>query len=144
MYRVKQAFVFCTKIAVLWGLVVAIILGLGARPLAGLFNDQPEVITLAARFLWIVPISYGLYGLAMTVISMFNALNRPLKSVFIICIRLFVLSIPLAWIGSEWWDVTGIFIGISVANIIIGIIAYLMAHKFFKVMPGLKEQKITE
>jgi putative MATE family efflux protein len=130
--RVKLAFGFGVKIALATGAVMMIVLALAARPLAALFNDDPVVITTAIQFLWIVPISYGMYGIATLAIETFNALNRPLHAVVIIAIRLFALAIPLAWVGSLWLKVPGIFGGISAANIVIGTVAYLITRRFLK------------
>ena len=50
-----QSCLFCVG----WGLAVAVGLGLGARSLSMLFNQDPEVIAVATQYLWLVPISYG-------------------------------------------------------------------------------------
>jgi putative MATE family efflux protein len=130
--RVKEAFVFGVKIALVLGIGMMIILALAAQPLAALFNDDPVVIAAAIQFLWIIPISYGLYGIATLAIEAFNALNRPLHAVVLISIRLFALAVPLAWVGSLWLGVPGIFAGISAANILIGALAYLFTMRFLK------------
>ncbi|MCP4199381.1 MAG: MATE family efflux transporter [Proteobacteria bacterium] len=130
--RVRLAFGFGVKIALVLGIVMMVVLALAARPLAALFNDDPVVVTSAIQFLWIVPISYGLYGIATLAIETFNALNRPLHAVVLISIRLFVLAIPLAWAGSQWLDVPGIFGGISAANILIGVVAFVFTKRTLK------------
>jgi putative MATE family efflux protein len=127
--RVRQAFGFGVKIALVLGIVMMVVLALAARPLAALFNDDPVVIASAVQFLWIVPISYGLYGIASLAIETFNALNRPLHAVVLISIRLFVLAIPLALMGSLWFDIPGIFGGISAANILIGVVAFVFTKR---------------
>jgi putative MATE family efflux protein len=127
--RVRLAFGFGVKIALVLGIVMMVVLALAARPLAALFNDDPVVIASAVQFLWIVPISYGLYGIASLAIETFNALNRPLHAVVLISIRLFVLAIPLALMGSLWFDIPGIFGGISAANILIGVVAFVFTKR---------------
>jgi putative MATE family efflux protein len=130
--RVRSAFGFGVKIALVSGVLMMLVLALAARPLAALFNDDPLVIATAIQFLWIIPVSYGMYGIATLAIETFNALNRPLHAVVIISIRLFALAIPLAWVGSLWFDVPGIFGGISAANMVIGTVAYLTTIRFLK------------
>ena len=39
------------------------------------------------------------------------------------------LAIPLAWIGSELFELTGVFLGIVAANGIMGIVAGLYARR---------------
>ena len=121
--RVRAAFGFGTKIALVLGISMMVLLAVAARPLAALFNDDPKVIAAAVQFLWIIPISYGLQGIAAMSIETFNALNRPLHATALISIRLFALAVPLAWVGSVWFQLPGIFGGISIANGIIGILA---------------------
>ncbi len=128
--RVKSAFGFGVKVALVLGIGMMIVLALAARPLASLFNDDPTVVDTTVKFLWIIPVSYGLYGIANLAIETFNALNRPLHAVVLISIRLFALAIPLAWVGSRWFNIPGIFGGISAANILIGAVAYLYTMRF--------------
>ena len=44
---------------------------------------------------------YGLFGISWLVNSAFNALNRPLRTSFIIVLHLFVFVLPLAYLGSK-------------------------------------------
>ena len=71
-------------------------------------------------FLWIVPLSFGLYGMTMLAGSACNGLNRPLQSAAINIARLFFLILPLAWFGSRSWGLLGLFAGISAGNILSG------------------------
>ena len=129
--RVTAVLLFGIKVALIWGVAVALLLLFAAGPLTRIFNDQPEVVSTAKSFLWIVPLSYGAHGVSMLVIEVFNAVNRPLRAVVIIAVRLFVLAIPLAWVGSELWGITGIFAGISVANFLACVVAGLLAWRIF-------------
>ena len=95
----------------------------GAQPLARVFNAEPEVVATTALFLSTVPLSYGLQGMAQVVASALNALNRPLRAALLILVRLVVLAVPLAWLGSHWFGLVGVFGGMAVANAIIGVLA---------------------
>jgi len=128
--RVKEAVRFSLKFSLLWGGAVFLILVIGARPLARIFTDDEVVIEAVIQFLWFIPISYGLSGMAMLVNSTYNALHKPLRSVALIVIRLFVLTIPLAYLGSVFWGLKGIFAGMAFANICIGIIAYFWVREY--------------
>jgi len=130
LQRVRQAFRFVVAVALGLGLALAILLGIFARPLILLFNDQPDVVHTASWFLWLVPASYGLFGAAMMTIEAFNAINRPLRAVVVIFVRLFVLAIPLAWAGDMVWGLPGIFAGISAGNMLIGVGSYAATRRF--------------
>ena len=129
--RVKETLAFGVKVALIWGAGVAALLALAAVPLASAFNDQPEVVAAAVSYMWIVPVSYSAYGVALLVIEVFNAVNRPLRAVAIIGVRLFVLAIPMAWAGSLVWGTPGVFAGISASNVLVGLLASLLAWRLF-------------
>ncbi|MEO0946858.1 MAG: MATE family efflux transporter [Cyanobacteria bacterium J06641_5] len=116
----QQSFLFC----IVWGLLAALVLGLGARSLAALFNPDPDVVAIAARYLWLVPIGYGALGVVRIASSVFNAIGKPMPSVVMTVMHMFVLNIPLAYVGSRVAGPTGIFVATLVANLVMGIGAY--------------------
>jgi Na+-driven multidrug efflux pump len=84
-----------------------------------------EVTTL---FLWIVPISYGTYGMVMVMNASFNGLGKPMPAVWISVARILVLYVPLAFIGLKFYGLVGIFAAYAIANIVSGIGAYAWAR----------------
>ncbi|MDJ0705561.1 MAG: MATE family efflux transporter [Leptolyngbyaceae cyanobacterium MO_188.B28] len=116
----RQSFLFCLGS----GLFIAGGLGLGARPLAMLFNQDPDVIAVAVQYLGLVPISYGAAGVIQVANSAFNAMGKPLPSILMTIARMFVLYIPLAYIGSRIAGPIGIFAAASAANLMVGLGAY--------------------
>lgn len=127
--RLRETLRFVTKAATLWGLGAAILLASLAWPLARLFNDDPEVVRMTQQYLWIVPLSYAPFGVALLVASMFNALGMPLKSTALAALRLVVLAIPLAWLGSTLFGLPGVFLGIAAANLLMGVVAASYARR---------------
>ncbi len=130
--RIREAINFSVKASIIHCIVVAGLLAAFARPLGALFNAEPAIIDTVASYLWIMPISYGLLGVMLIVNASFNAVNQPLKSAFIIVLRLFVFGIPLAFVMSHFLGVTGIFVGLSSANVIVGTIAYALSRRFMR------------
>ena len=121
----RQSFLFCLG----WGVAIALVLGLLARSLAALFNQDPAVIAIAAQYLWLVPISYGAAGVIQVANSAFNAMGKPIPSIVMTVARMFVLYIPLAYIGSRVAGPTGIFAAALVANLAIGLGAYWWSQR---------------
>ncbi|MEO1620004.1 MAG: MATE family efflux transporter [Cyanobacteria bacterium J06632_3] len=117
----KQGFFFCVG----WGICMAILLAAIAPQIARIFNTDPNVVSIATQYLWIVPISYGTAGIIQVASSAFNALGKPIPAVILTVLRMFALYIPLAYLGSRWFGPIGIFAAATVANIIVGIIAYI-------------------
>jgi len=113
----QQSYLFCLG----WGVLMTILLAAGASAIVPLFNSNVEVVAIATTYLKIVPISYGAAGIIQVGNSAFNALGRPIPAVIITVVRMFVLYIPLAYLGGLWLGATGIFIAATVSNVIVGI-----------------------
>lgn len=127
--RIEEARRFTVSAAWAWCVPVAIILALMAPLLAAVFNDQPEVVRLTTLYLRLVPGSYVGFAMALLTASMFNALNVPLRATGVAFLRLVVLAVPLAYLGSAVAGLEGLFVGIAVANLAVGIVAYGMGRQ---------------
>jgi len=128
--RIRAGLHFGVKAVFVYGLAFAGLLAVLGRPLGALFNDAPAIVDTVGRYLRIVPASYGLVGTLFIVNAMFNAVNQPYKSAFIIVLRMFVFGIPLAYLLSRAFGVTGIFAGLSIGNAVVGLIAFALARRF--------------
>jgi Na+-driven multidrug efflux pump len=128
--RIREALGFAAKTSMVYGAAFAVVLALFARHVGAVFNDDPTVVALVGRYLWVVPASYGLVGVLFIVNAMFNAVNQPLKSAAIIVLRMFVFGIPLAWLLSRHWGAVGVFAGYSLGNAVVGAIAFALGRRF--------------
>ncbi len=123
--RIVEAYRLTIKFCLWFGLLIALVLALGARFLMRQFSDDEQVIAVGVAFLWIVPISFGAQGIVMIINAAFNGLGRPLPAVVISVARMVGLYLPLAVIGSYWLDVHGIFVAASLANISAAALAFI-------------------
>lgn len=123
----QQSYLFCLA----WGILMAVLLAAGATLIVPLFNKNADVIAIATIYLQITPISYGMAGIIQITNSAFNALGKPIPAVFITVVRMFVLYIPLAYLGSRWLGSTGIFIAGTVANLLVGMGAYWWSRRAY-------------
>ncbi|WP_171761141.1 MATE family efflux transporter [Vibrio sp. RE86] len=98
-------------------------------PLAALFSQEQAVKDLLWHYLLVVPFSYGFQGVMMMLISGLNALHQPMKAFLWSFMRLFAFTLPCAWLGSQLYDIEGLFVGIAIGNIIGGTLGYLYAVK---------------
>lgn len=130
--RLRDALRVLTGFCLGFGLLVAVILGLFGAEIAQLFGGHDEVVAIAALYLWIVPISYGAYGLVMAVNAAFNGMGTPWPAMLISAGRVLYVYLPLAWIGQELWGMKGIFIATAVANILLGIWAWLWLKRHIR------------
>lgn len=115
--RVRKAMrfaaIYCFGInIVLWPLIAY------NGPLIGqLFSDDPMTCSLIQRFLWIVPISYGAFGMMLQITATFNSNRHPVQSFSVFTSRLFLFAIPFAYLGSHYGELPGMFMGIAAANV---------------------------
>ncbi|MBF4256241.1 MATE family efflux transporter [Vibrio anguillarum] len=96
-------------------------------PLSALFSQEPSVRDLLWHYLLLVPLSYGFQGIVMMLVSGLNALHQPMRAFQWSVMRLFVFTLPAAWLGSYLYDVEGLFIGIAAGNTLGGLLGYYYA-----------------
>ncbi|MEL6902354.1 MAG: MATE family efflux transporter [Cyanobacteria bacterium J06606_4] len=127
--RVGEALRLSAVFCMGWGALMAVGLAVAAPWIAPLFNSDPEVVAVATTYLWVVPVSYGLAGFIQVASSAFNALGKPIPAVIMTVLRMFVLYIPLAYVGSRWLGPVGIFWAATVANVLVGVLAYFWSRR---------------
>tara|TARA_B100000315_G_scaffold256665_1_gene303149 strand:+ start:475 stop:1818 length:1344 start_codon:yes stop_codon:yes gene_type:complete len=132
MKRIYAAQKLSNRFSFFWGLGCTAILFLMARPLGRLFSNDLEVINNVAIYLWILPICYGLRGIRVFAISVFNAINKPLISVSINFAWMFGLYVPLSYIGAKVFKLKGIFFAIAFSHIIAGIVSLFLVENVCK------------
>jgi putative MATE family efflux protein len=124
MQRAKTAIKKSVALTIVMQLTVYLLLLLSAMPLARLFSDSVSVITLVVFLLSFLPLSYMGSGIAILAGSSLNAIHRPKASLMLAIIRLFILFVPCAYLGAYLGGLNGLFIGLMIANLSIGFIAY--------------------
>ncbi len=130
--RVKEALNFSYKASLAYGAVVAVILVLCGRFIAHEFSDDEAVITLAAFYLLVVPISYGCMGIINISSGSLNSLARPLPAMIIGASKSMVIQIPCAYLGSTLYGIKGVFMGIAASTFIVATIAFVLARRTVK------------
>ncbi len=128
--RVKQGVNYAFGFAMAWGAFMFVLWLLIARPVAGLFNDNPEVIETIGLYLRLVPLSYGAYGVIMLAGATLNVLNKPFHATAVNVVRLFILYIPLAYAASRLFGIEGIFGAATLANLVAGTLAFVLVRRF--------------
>jgi putative MATE family efflux protein len=127
--RVRAGIRISQQFAIVWGVATFALLFLFARPVAGVFNDNPDVIGATVLYLTLVPVSYGLFGVLQLSNIALNTLNRPLHAGALMALRMFVIYVPLAYAGSRLFGIQGVFGAATVANMVAGLAAYLWLRR---------------
>jgi len=131
--RIREAVRKALAFAFAWECGIALLLYLCDDWIAAIFSNDPETLRAITWYLVLVPFSYGFQSVVILSCSVLNALHQPLLGTLISLLRLFLLTVPLAWLGAHWFDLAGLFLGIALANVIAGIttVAWLV-HEFPK------------
>ncbi|WP_355659987.1 MATE family efflux transporter [Halomonas salifodinae] len=122
--RAWRAIRGCFVFVLAWQLLVWGLLQLVAPWLTGGYADEPAVGEVLRTFLWLVPLGLGAQGVVILSVSSLNAMHRPRAAMGLSLMRLFGLFVPLAWLGGQLAGPVGIFTGMLVANLLIGLIAW--------------------
>lgn len=120
--RAKHGMRYATVFSLAWSVVALGVFVAFARPLAAVFNQTEEVVSVASRYLTIMAVSYGFQGAVLMANAALNGLHMPWSATALAFTRLFVLYVPLAWAGSALFGLGGLFGGAAIANVISGIV----------------------
>ena len=124
IHRLLKGLNVGVRFALIWGLLLFIVAQLWAEPIASIFSRNVEVIRITAEYLLIVSFSYGFQGILMVGVNIFNGINKPLPSAGLTGLRMVGLYVPLAWLASIYWNLTGVFWCAFIANMVTGILTY--------------------
>jgi Na+-driven multidrug efflux pump len=124
-HRLLEARRVVARFCLAFGLSIAVLFSIVALPLAGLFTDSEAIKTVTAHYIWLVSLSYGAYGIVMSVNASFNGLGVPIPGVFISTARVIIVFLPLAWLGKSLFGLEGLFAASTVSNLLVGWIAWL-------------------
>ncbi len=129
--RARAALQFCMRFALLFQLGVYGLTWLLAPLIANLFSDHPQVVRLIILYLHLVPIGYGFQGMVMLLASALNGVRASSISFLFNGLRLFVFLLPGTWLGAELGGEQGVYLGILLANLAAGTLAWWYArHRF--------------
>lgn len=135
--RVSSSYTLSIKFVLVFQLVVYGVLCLAAPYIAAVFAEEPEVTDLITLFLYVVPLGYGLQGIVVLTNSSFNAMHKPMSALLLSVIRLFVFFVPIAFVGSLYFDLKGLFWGAVIANLLTAIVAFSWFRHSSRIKPEL-------
>ena len=127
--RIRSALKLSMRFSLIWGVLVYILLLFLGYSIASAFTDDRLVMGIAKNYFLIIGASYGFQGLAVLSASTFNGLNKPIPSAFFSVLRMLILYVPLAWIGSHFFKINGVFWAGFIANITVGVLSYTYLYR---------------
>ncbi|MCK6511493.1 MATE family efflux transporter [Myxococcota bacterium] len=130
--RVTGALRFSFMLSLVGGTLAYLVIFVMADPIARFFSNDPKVVPWITRYLWIVAFGYPLTGVVMACSATFNATNQPMKAAALALLRMPILSLPLAWLGMNWFGPQGVFWALALAQIITGMVALYVSIPLWK------------
>jgi len=132
--RIFEALKLSARFSLGWGALIFLVLLFFGQGIASLFSKDTQVIEITRHYFYIIGASYGFQGLVLLSTQSFNGINKPIPSTIFSIIRMLVLYVPLAWLASKLFGINGVFGAGFIANVSIGILAFLFLRKTIKKM----------
>ena len=140
--RLDAARVWIGKFSILFGLLLALSFTVLATPLSALFTELPATLEVSTAYLWIMPLSYGGYGMVMCACAGFNGLGQPGPAVILSALRALLVLMPLALLGQCLLGLPGLFAGAALSNLLVGLFGYhWLGRKIRRLRAVLPAQK---
>lgn len=112
-----------------WGFMAALVLACCGEYIGAFFSDDPTVTSVVGRYLLLVPIGYGAYGLLVIATTAMSVLKKPLHATLVTLTQTFIVTLPLAYLGSTLFGLWGTFLALSISYCIVGICSRLLLEQ---------------
>ena len=120
----RAALMYACGIALAMGIAIAIF----AHLIVTMFTEDPAVTSYALQyFRTVAPLSYVFLAAMMVEASAFQAVGKSWPGFWIMCVRFFVISLPLAYVLTVilHLPIIGVWMAIIAGNIVAAIIGYV-------------------
>jgi putative MATE family efflux protein len=121
--RIALGFDICVKFSILYGVVLFVLMLLLSTSIGYIFTKEGTVAAYIGNYLCYIALSSGLQGISVIACRMLTAMNKPIHSALLNIFRFFILYIPLVYLCADFFGMTGIFIGMCIANSVTGLIS---------------------
>ncbi len=133
--RAKYILGTAIKISFTTMAVLAVLLFVLRNSLIQIFISDESVVLAGSSFMFFFSLSVPFFGIFFPVMQSLKAAGKTKRSAALAFTRLWLLRVPLAYVFSVLWaSMLGIWFGVSLANVIIGLISlhFLVNTKWVK------------
>ena len=123
-----QAGAFCVG----YGLLIAAVLVLGRDGFAAIFSEDPGVLDAISAYLLIAAWGFSGYGVLIVVNGALNAIDRASHALMMSLGRVFLVMVPVAWLGGRAFGPNAIYGAELAANLIGGLVAFGLARHIMR------------
>lgn len=131
--RVRRAIGLAFGACLIWGAFCAVVLGVFSKQLAPLFSEEDAVIRSLVLYLHVMPLGLAFRGVSFSVYNSFNAIGRSVHSAAATVVRLFVLQLPCAVLGSRLAGFAGILIAVVLSEVVASAVAIVWLNRVLRI-----------
>ena len=135
--RVRKGIKYSKQFSMVCGFLTFVLLAVLAKPIASIFTDNSKVVSTIILYLRIAPIGYGMQGVILMVISTLIVLQKPIHASMLTVVHLALFFIPMSFLGSYLFGLTGLFAALPLSYFMSGMISHIMLGRILE-----KEVKI--
>ncbi len=135
--RIREAMKLGTRFAFFYGVGVAALFFIGADELAGLFSEDPRVVTVLVDYIRIISFGYGMMEVHRYCGFALTGLHKPAQTTLLNALRVLVFLVPLSYLGAGLMGIRGIFAGRLVADIAAGVVGLFWAGRAMRAVSRL-------
>jgi Na+-driven multidrug efflux pump len=123
MDRMREGFAWCVRFALLYGLAIAVLLFVSGNLFSAVFAATEASVQPSKLYLWLVPASFGFYGVLMVVAGAFNGLGNPRPNLILYTAKSVLFAGGII-AGAALDGYRGLCLGIAISNVLAGLAAY--------------------
>lgn len=128
--RLRQGIFESARFVLLSGTIIFLVLLIFSKDLSNLFTSDSAVAQPMRLYLWFTMAGMILESFASLASTLFIGVRKPLNALLINSLRMFVFTIPIAWLGNHFFGIPGLFIGMGVAKMFTGTVSILFIKGF--------------
>lgn len=129
--RMREGFAWSVRFAMLYGLAIAVLLLVSGTAFSEIFASTQASVPPSELYLWLVPASFGLYGVLMVVAGAFNGLGNPKPNLILYTAKSLLFAAGTV-AGAALDGYRGLCLGIALSSILSGLAAYAWYHRGIK------------
>jgi putative MATE family efflux protein len=127
--RVQETRSISIRFAGLYGGLTFLLLLPCAHLLARIFSDDPIVVRLSTIYLLIAAVGHIGVHISQWMSQLLSVIGKPRPVMVITLCRVFIFIMPLSLLGGRLYGFAGLVSGITVGNLLSGVLAYIITRK---------------
>jgi len=112
--------------------VATVVLEIFTPQLIGIFSDDPELLAIAVPAMRIGLSGLVIVGPAILFVTTFQGLSKGKEALFLSLVRQFIFFVPLLFIMSRVWGLTGIWLALPISDVLAFLISGLWLFREYK------------